>query len=197
VDGRLFIHCKKSAMSDHVVHDRRNCKPFHAWLPFIPLLSRMARKLCLSNRCRIKILGWIFDSVYLPRLMTHWPDFSSCIPLRLSFLYDERLNIASVSIPPAVSSQCQVGILLIKSWRNSASDHKHAKSFSLTSGIRCRFLNPISIELSLIVHWCFSLVMPSFRSFDNRQLAIDQNVGCFLDPNSIKSAPILCFFDFC
>jgi hypothetical protein len=40
--------------------------------------------------------------------------------------------------------------------------------------------NPISIESPLIVHWFFSLVMPSVRSSDNRQLAIDQLFAVFL-----------------
>jgi hypothetical protein len=109
-------------------------------------------KLCLSNRRRIKTLGWMFDSVYSPRLMVRWPDISGCIPLGLSFLHGERSNIASVSIPPAISGQCQMAILLIKPWRNPAADHKLAESFSLTSSIRRHFPNPISIESPLIVH---------------------------------------------
>jgi hypothetical protein len=83
-------------------------------LPSIPLLSRAAGKASRSNRLHIQNLGWLFGSDDWLRLMVIPPDITGCTPLGLCFQHEAPSNIASVSIPPAISIPSQVGIVLTK-----------------------------------------------------------------------------------
>jgi hypothetical protein len=89
----------------------------------------------------------------------NWPgpmalplDVSGYTPLELRFLHGTRSNIVLVSIPPAISIQFQVRIVLIKLSQNPLSYHKPSESSSLISCNLCHVSNQGSIEFASFLH---------------------------------------------
>jgi hypothetical protein len=85
--------------------------------------------------------------------MVRSPAVSGCTPFGQCFLPEERSNIASVSILPAISFPFQIGIVLIVPSLNPTVDRKPSETFFLPFCNFCHFRDANSIEAASILHF--------------------------------------------